>query len=303
VRALLSRTRPDLLVPIDYPDFNFRLLPFARKLGIPVAYYISPQVWAWRQGRVEALRRHVRRIVVIFPFEEGFYRDRGVPVRWVGHPLADEIAPAGEPREERERLGLDPEGPAVALLPGSRLSEIGRIAPALSGARSRVDAERAAAGLPPIRWILGRAPGLPARALAPLEGPGTTVVDGGLDALRAADLGLVASGTATLEAALLGRAVIVVYRMHPLTYALARRLVRVEHIAMANLIAGRRLVPELVQEAASPERIARELTRLLDAPEERARIRDGLLEARERLGPPGAARRAARAILETLEGG
>jgi len=302
VRSALRELRPGVFVPIDFPDFNFRVLPAAARLHLPVAYYISPQIWAWRRGRVTTLRRHVRRMIVIFPFEEALYREEHVPVTWVGHPLLDLISPAAEPAEERRRLGLESGGPAVAILPGSRRSELRRIAPVLAATRRQVDAERARQGLPPVRWLLGRAPSLPEELLAAcdLETPGGPRLSG-VEALRCADLGLVASGTVTLEATLLGRPVIVVYRMHPLTYALARRLVRVDHIAMANILAGRRLVPEFVQDDARPAVLAAETGRLLAAPEEREQMRQGLLAARSRLGAPGAVDRAAEAVLSVLE--
>ncbi len=303
VRRFLSERRPAGFIPIDYPDFNFRLLPHAFRLGIPIVYFISPQVWAWRAGRVSSLRRYVRRMVVIFPFEEKIYSDAGLPVSWVGHPLADLIPPADSPAEERERLGLGPSGPAVALLPGSRGSELGRIAPLLSGVRRVTDAERAAAGAPPVRWILGRASGLDQSARRHLDGMGGGFMAElpGVDALRAADCAIAASGTATLEALLLGRPVLVVYRMHPLTFQLARHLVRVEHIAMANLVAGRRVVQEFIQNEASPQRVGAALSRLLGEPGALAQTRQALLDARASLGPPGAGERAAEAVLAALE--
>lgn len=303
VRRFLADRRPAGFIPIDFPDFNFRLLPHAFRLGIPIVYYISPQVWAWRAGRVNLLRRFVRRMIVIFPFEEKIYTEAGVPVSWVGHPLADVIPPADSPGEERGRLGLDRSGPAVALLPGSRGSELRRIAPLLSGVRRIVDAERAGTGAPPIRWILGRAPGLDRSARRHLAAMGDdfSAELPGVDAMRAADCALSASGTATLEALLLGRPVLVVYRMHPLTYQLARRLVRVEHIAMANLVAGRRVVPEFIQNEANPQRVGEALRALLTNPEALAETRHALLGARASLGPPGAGDRAAEAVLAALE--
>jgi lipid-A-disaccharide synthase len=323
-RRALEELRPHLFVPIDYPDFNFRLLPVATRLKIPTAYYISPQVWAWRPGRIAQLKRHVRRMIVIFPFEARLYENASVPVTWVGHPLIDVIAPAESPEVERVKRGLPAEPAAVALLPGSRASEVRRIGPLLSATRRWVAERRAAEGMVPVRFALGRAPGLeeevlraaglltgsanpPARGDAAGGRPTAADpdrIDGlsGVDALRCAELGLVASGTATLEATLLGRPVMVVYRMNPVTYALARRMVKVEHIAMANLLAGRRLVPEYVQDAARPEVLGAQVQRLLLDPEARETLRAGLLEARRTLGPPGAADRAAQAVLEVLEG-
>jgi lipid-A-disaccharide synthase len=300
VRSALGELRPDLFVPVDFPDFNFRLLPRAFRLGVPIVYYISPQLWAWRPGRVHVLRRYLRRMITIFPFEAAFYREAGVPVTWVGHPYVDRIPPAAAPEEERARLGLPAGGPVVALLPGSRRSEIERIAPLLQSVRREVDGRRGAAGLVPVRWLAGRAPGL---EVADVRLDGIDARFTGLEALRAADLAIAASGTATLEAALLGRPLVVVYRVHPLTWEIARRSVRVPHIAMANLLAGRRVVPEFVQDAATPAAVAGETMRLLESPLERATMQAGLAEARASLGPPGAADRAAEILLREMDGG
>lgn len=300
VRAALGDLRPDLFVPVDFPDFNFRLLPRAFRLGVPIVYYISPQLWAWRPGRVRILRRYLRRMIAIFPFEADFYRKAGVPVSWVGHPFVDRIAAAGAPREERARLGLSADGPVVALLPGSRGSEIARLAPVFQAARREVDRARAERGRPPVRWLAGRAPGLRPEDLR-LDGVDARF--NGLEALRAADLAVSASGTATLEAALLGRPVIVAYRVHPVTWQIARRCVRVPHVAMANLLAGRRVVPEYLQDAATPAALAAEVERLLESEPARAAIRSGLAEARAALGPPGAADRAAQILLQEIEAG
>jgi lipid-A-disaccharide synthase len=299
VADALGDLRPDLFVPVDFPDFNFRLLPRAFRLGIPTVYYISPQLWAWRPERVRVLRRFVRRVVAIFPFEAEFYCAHRVPVTWVGHPLVDLLLPAACPEVERARLGLTtPPGSAVALLPGSRHSEIRRIAPLLRGTAEAVDRARAAAGEVPVTWIGGLAPGL---APTELDLPGVRHWLPGTDALRAADFGIVASGTVTLEALLLERPVIVTYRLHPLTYALARRAVRVEHIAMANLVAGRRVVPELVQDEATPETLAGAALAWLRDPAAQAAAVAGLRKARARLGPSGAADRAAVAMLGEME--
>jgi lipid-A-disaccharide synthase len=299
VAGALGELHPDIFVPVDFPDFNFRLLPRAFRLGIPTVYYISPQLWAWRPGRVRVLRRFVRRVVAIFPFEEEFYRTHRVPVIWVGHPLVDLLLPAALPEVERTRLGLTATtGPAVALLPGSRHSEVHRIAPLLRDTAEAVDRARAAAGEAPVTWIAGLASGL---TPVDLDLPGVRHWLPGTDALCAADFGIVASGTVTLEALLLERPVIVTYRLNPLTYALARHAVRVEHIAMANLVAGHRVLPELVQDEATPEALAgAALAWLRDLPARAEAVR-GLREARARLGPSGAADRAAVAILGEME--
>ncbi|MEZ4653973.1 MAG: lipid-A-disaccharide synthase [Candidatus Eisenbacteria bacterium] len=292
----LAKLRPDVFVPIDYPDFNFRLLAPARRLGIPIAYYISPQVWAWRSGRVHTLRRHVDRVIVIFPFEEAIYRDHDVPVTWVGHPLVDRLPEEPERWRAELRARLVPGSEtAIALLPGSRRGEVARIAPLLRAVRQRIEA----AAERPLRWIVGQASGLPTALLQGIARD--AAIAPGFEALAAADLALVASGTATLESLLVGTPSIVVYRTSPVTYQIARRLVKVPHIAMANLVAGQRLLPEFVQDAADPEAIASVARSWIGDAQERERIRLELLAARASLGPPGAAGRAADVVLEVME--
>ena len=292
----LREEPPDALIPIDYPDFNLRLAARAHALGIPVIYYISPQVWAWRKGRIRQLARFVRRMIVIFPFEEDLYRQAGVPVSYVGHPLVDWVRSGMNREETRHALGLDAAQPLVVLLPGSRRSEVQRILPVLLETR-RLLASR------PWAWVAALAPGLSiddlpdeARAAdAPEFYRGKTY-----DLLAAADLALTASGTATLEAALLGTPMLVVYRMHALTWQLARRVVRVPHIAMANLLAGERVVPEFLQDRASPDSLAEEVVRWMDDPSLRRRTGEKLQRVAAKLGGGGAARRAARVILEEV---
>lgn len=302
VSRWLGEMRPDLFVPVDYPDFNFRLLPRARRLGIPIVWYIGPQLWAWRPGRIEVLRRYARRVVVLFPFEAQIYRAARVPVTWVGHPLVERLTPLSvEARAEaRSALGLDPARISVALLPGSRRSEISRLAPILTHARERIDQQRIVAGLPPVAWIVGRAARLDAAAAREIGGADAVCELEGARALALTDLAVVASGTATLEAALLETPSVVVYRTNSLTFALARRLVRVPHIAMANLVAEERVFPELLQDAATPEGIADALRPWLDDPSARASARAQVRAVRARLGPPGAADRAAQAMLSEL---
>jgi lipid-A-disaccharide synthase len=302
LRVLANRIRrdpPDILVPIDYPDFNLRLAARVHEVGVPIVYYISPQVWAWRRGRIATLRRLVRRMIVIFPFEEDLYRGAGVPVSYVGHPLVDRVRPSRARDEVRRSLGMAQDDFLIALLPGSRRSEVGRILPVL------VAAHRILAGDARLRWALALAPGLTARDLPSTarEGRGIEILSGETyDLLAACDLALTASGTATLEAMILGAPMLVIYRMHPLTWAIARRLVRVPHVAMPNLIAGERVVPEFLQGEAEPRRIAQEVERWIGDPELRRRTSARLLEAAAHLGPGGATDRAARVILEEATG-
>jgi len=244
VLAEADRQRPDLAVLIDYPDFNLRLARELRRRGVPVVYYVSPQLWAWRRGRIRHVRETVERMLVIFPFEEALYREAGVPCTFVGHPLVDLVRPAADPRAFLERTGLDPGRPVVAILPGSRAKEVRHNLTPLAGAIEMLARQR-----PRLQFLLAAAPSLDPETLQrPLAGLPVRLVTGQTqDVLSAATVALVASGTATVEAALLGTPMVVVYRVAPLTYALGRPFVSVPRFAMVNLIAGREVVPELMQ--------------------------------------------------------
>ncbi|HKB12753.1 MAG TPA: lipid-A-disaccharide synthase [Vicinamibacterales bacterium] len=293
-----ERHRPDVLVLIDFPDFNFRLAPLVARLGVPVVYYISPQIWAWRPKRLETIRRIADRVLVIFPFEERIYRDAKVPVEFVGHPLIDLAAPAADRAAFLQSRQLSPAAPTVAILPGSRPNEVSRILPDLAGA-----AERIAAAVPGAQFVVARAPHLDdglfevirARPLpvAIVEGDADTV-------LASADVALTASGTATVQTALHDTPMVIVYRVSPLSYRLLRRLVKVDAIGMVNLIAGERIVPELVQDAFTADAVASEAVSMLTDPSRAAAVRRGLATVRERLGGPGASRRAAAAIMRVV---
>ncbi|MGE3517578.1 MAG: lipid-A-disaccharide synthase [Vicinamibacterales bacterium] len=299
-RALIDEARrstPHALVAIDYFGFNARLARDAARLDIPIVYYVSPQVWAWRSGRIKTIRALVRRMLVIFPFEEAIYREAGVPVEFVGHPLVD-LAHSGESREAMlQELGMDAAAPVVALLPGSRASELRRILPTLADAARSIVSR-----MPQVQFVLARAPHLDDRLFEPARGlPRCAIVDGRTDAvLAAADLVLTASGTATVQTALHGTPMVVVYRVSPLEYRLVRPMVKLETFAMVNLIAGRRIVPELIQGEFTAERVAAEAVSLLTDPARAARMRADLAGVRERLGAPGASRRAAQAILDIV---
>ena len=289
-------SRPDLAILIDYPDFNLRLAAVARRAGVPVLYFISPQVWAWRAGRLQKMAAVVDRMLVILPFEEAIYRQSGIPVEFVGHPLLDLVRAHRSRRQERAVLGLDPDRPVLALLPGSRRNELrSHLHPMLQAASFLREEFRDLQCLLTVAPTFDRrevesqvAAVLPDRGARPV-----LVLEDRYDAVAAADAAVVASGTATLETALLGVPMVVVYRMHPLTYLLARRLLRLENIGMPNLIAGRRVVPELVQGACTGAAIAAELRRLFTEPDAAERMRRDLGEVRERLGSPGAIGRAA----------
>lgn len=291
------RTRPHALVAIDYFGFNARLAREAAHLGIPIVYYISPQVWAWRPRRIDTIRSLVRRMLVIFPFEEAIYRKAGVPVQFVGHPLVD-LARTTEPRDVVLRqAGLDPDAPVVAVLPGSRASELRRILPTLADAARLILAR-----VPDAQFLVARAPYLDDRLFEPARHvPRLAIVEGRTDAvLAAADLVLTASGTATVQAALHGRPMVVVYRVSGLEYRLARPLVQIDTFAMVNLIAGSRVVPELIQDAFTAEAVAGEAVSLLTDAARAARMRADVERVREQLGGGGASLRAARAILDIV---
>jgi len=294
-----ERHRPDALVLIDFPDFNFRLAPLVKRLGVPVVYYISPQIWAWRPKRLATIRRIADRVLVIFPFEESIYREGGVPVEFVGHPLIDLATPVDDRRGFLSARGLSPDAPTVAILPGSRANEVSRILPELVAA-----AERIAAAVPRAQFVIARAPHLDDRLFDGLRNVSlrTAIVEGDADTvLASADVALTASGTATVQAALHDTPMVIVYRVSPLSYRLLRRLVKVDAIGMVNLIAGERIVPELVQDAFTAEAVAAEAVSMLTDPARAASVRSGLAKVRARLGGPGASHRAAEAILRVVK--
>ena len=300
--AAARRERPDVLVAVDFPDFNFRLAAAIKRFGVPIVYYISPQLWAWRSGRMKTMRALADRVLVIFPFEEQIYRDAGVPVQWVGHPLLD-VMPPPQPKDALvASLGLSATAPIVALLPGSRRNEVGAILPGLAAAAGRIRA-----GLPDVQFAVARAPHISDDLLAPLlsiQGARTVVFDGQADELlQVADVALVASGTVTVQAAFHECPMVVVYRLSPLTYRLGRPFVRVSTFAMANLVAGSRVVPELIQDDFTPERVAAEALDILTNGARAARMREDLRKVRLRLGTPGASDRAAQAVLEVARHG
>jgi lipid-A-disaccharide synthase len=305
-RALVEaarRRRPRAALFIDFPDFNLRLAPRVRAVsGATTVYYIGPTVWAWRPGRVRVVRSGIDRMLVIFPFEEPIYRQAGVPVEFVGHPLVGSVR-AGLPEDEfRRRFGIPEGAPLVGLLPGSRRRELELILPPLAAA-GRELARRHGVSL-----ALGLAASVDRRQAERLLGDGgggdgdggaaIRIVEGATyDLMRHATLLLTASGTAPLEAALLGTPQVVVYRTAPTTFAVARRLVRVPHVCIVNLVLGRRALPELIQHDLTPERVVAEAERLLRPGPERDGQVLALAELERRLGRPGAAERAARALL------
>jgi lipid-A-disaccharide synthase len=297
-RALLSR-RPEALLLVDFPDFNFRLARFAKDHGIKVVYYITPQVWAWRQGRTGFLKKYVDRAMVIFPFEESFLAERGVEARFVGHPLAGSVR-ADSPLEEfLKRHELAPSTLRVALLPGSRASEIERNLPPMLGAAGILASRH-----PNLACFVPWAAGLPESLRKRHGGSAVRWVEGEYrDVLGHAHAAAVASGTATLEAALLGVPQVIVYRLKPVTYAVGSRLVTLKKVGLPNIVLGEGAIPELIQADFTAERTAAELERLLDEPEiSKTRAEVLSREIKARLGEGNASLRAAKELLSFLEG-
>jgi lipid-A-disaccharide synthase len=294
LKHLLHTNPPDLLVLIDFPEFNLRLAKVAKQAGVPVFYYISPQVWAWRKRRVFTIAKRVDRLAAIFPFESAFYAAHGCTVDFVGHPLVDRVHPTRSREETLQLHGLDPQRRTIALLPGSRSQEVRLLLEPMLGAVTLLASA--------YQFVLAAAETLNAGDLREqVKHTPVQVVQGDTyNLVHAADLALVASGTATLETALLERPMVIMYRLAPLTYALARLLVRVPFIGMPNLIAERRVVPELIQSEVTPPRIVAEATQLLTDAQAYSVAQEGLREVRHRLGDGGAAKRAAALVVDML---
>jgi lipid-A-disaccharide synthase len=290
--------KPNALIVIDFPDFNFFLMRAVKKLGVPVIYYVSPQLWAWRRGRIRSMKRVVDCVLPIFPFEEEIYRRQGMDVRFVGHPLID-LVQSTEPRDAfLRKLNLDPTAPVVALLPGSRSNELSRLAPVLAQAAALI-----AAKVPRTQFVVARAPHLSDPLFEAFGIPSLTlrIVEGRTDdVLQACDVVLTASGTATVQAALHGKPMAVLYKLSPMTYRLGKPMARVDMYAMVNLIAGRPVVRELIQDACTPEAVAAEAVRILSDEAYRANMIEELSTVRARLGERGASARAAAAVLDVI---
>jgi lipid-A-disaccharide synthase len=290
--------RPHVFVAIDFPDFNFKLMAALRRLGIPIVYYVSPQLWAWRPGRMETMKAYVDRVLVIFPFEEALYREAGVDVQFVGHPLVDLIETGQDRATFLRDRGLSPDRPTVALLPGSRRNELERIVPVVTAALPAIRAQ-----VPEVQFVVACAPGMADSLFAPLvhgqpDGRLVLVRDRTDDVLASSDVVITASGTATIQCTLHEKPMVVVYRVSPLTYRLGKPFVRVDTFAMPNLVAGRRIVPELIQDGFTPERTAAEAVTLLTDAGKRGEMCAALAQVRAQLGGPGASARAAATVIE-----
>jgi lipid-A-disaccharide synthase len=291
------RRKPALAITVDSPGFNFGLARRLKKHGVRIVYFIGPQIWAWRLGRMRWIQRRFERVLVIFPFEEDVYRKAGVAVDFIGHPLVDSVSATMTREQFCAKFGLDARQQILALLPGSRSSEIRRNLPTILESCKRLVENH------PLQIVLAAAPGLNAKifnANKSPESPVTLVESATYDALAAADCAIVSSGTATVEAALLGTPMVVVYRLSPLTAAIARRLVVTRSFAMVNLISGHEIVPELIQEKFTAEALRTAVWRLLNSRESRDQQKLDLAEVKTKLGPGGAIERAADIIARML---
>ncbi|MFH1758098.1 MAG: lipid-A-disaccharide synthase [Pseudomonadota bacterium] len=298
LKQFIKTNHLSLLILIDFPDFNLMLARVAKGVGVPVLYYISPQVWAWRSGRVQKIAKRVDKMAVILPFEVAIFRQAGLEVEFVGHPLLDvlnanqhEIAP---PHTEEWRGD-----PLIALLPGSRVKEVNSLLPSLIRAAEIIGENKAGA-----RFILAVAPSLNLQEVKEFlksADLSVTIVQGQTyQAIKAADLVIVASGTATLETAILGKPMVILYRVSSLSYWIGKILVKTNWIGLVNIVAGRRVVPELLQHEAKGERIAAEVLKILEDESARQEVLQGLAEVRDKLGTPGAAERVAQIALKMI---
>ena len=284
LRAAIRRERPLLAILIDFPDFNLRLAKRLKRAGVPVLYFVAPQVWAWRRWRLGAIRRSVDRLLCLFPFEEKFFRDAGVNAQFIGHPLAGRVQPRMAAAEFRSKHSLPPDRTVIALLPGSRRREI------LLNLPPMLESARLLAGSRPCSFVLPAASTVSGdwlrEQVRPSSLPITVVENATYDAVAHAQAAIVASGTAATETALLGTPMAIVYRVSGLSWLLGRWLVHTPFYSMVNLVAGRELVPEFIQDRFQPEPVARKIGQLLDDPESRERMRADLAEVAARLRPP-----------------
>jgi len=301
LKKSLLEERPALVILIDYPDFNMPLAKAATKKGFKVFYYISPQVWAWRRGRIGQIKKYVTKMAVILPFEADMYHQAGVDAVFVGHPLLDVVKTGYMRPEALNKFDLKDGTTTVGILPGSRLSEVTKLLPEMLKTAVILKEE-----IPSVQFVLPLADTLDHDYIAAMLQPYQNELDIKIirneiyDVLAVCDAAMVASGTATLETALIGTPMIIVYKMSPFSFLMGRLFVNVSHIGLANIIAGRTIVPELIQSDANPERMAKELLAILTDEERNKRIRKDLSGIREKLGSPGAAERTAQSAVEIM---
>lgn len=303
VTGLIRSRSVDSLILIDYPGFNIRVAGVAKRCGIPVVYYISPQIWAWKKGRLRLLAQRVKKMIVILPFEEAIYKEAGVDCSFIGHPLVDEVLNTRPLGETIHRYGIDKDQPVIGLFPGSRIGEVNALLPdILEAARILKDDN------PQIRFVMAVADSLDfqqihetiSRSSLDVKMDVKIIRGEANDVLNICDIIIAASGTITLQAALLEKPMMILYKLSPITHAIARLLVQVRHIGLVNILAGRRIVPELLQREVTPDRIAAEAKKMLYDKDYYARIKKDLHDVKIKMGPPGASERAARVIAGML---
>jgi lipid-A-disaccharide synthase len=299
LKKSLDREKPDLVILIDFPDFNLRLAKIAHRKGIPILYYIGPQIWAWRPKRIKLISRLVKKMIVLFSFEVPLYEAAGVDVEWVGHPLLDIVKPVLSKEEAFRQFGLDPNRRTVGLLPGSRIHEVERLLPPLLASAHLLQKE-----IPDLQFIIPLAPGIPKTMLSSrmkkISVPLKLVEGLTHDVMNLSELLIAASGTATLEGAILGKPMIILYKVSLPSSWVARALIRVDHIGLVNLVAEKEIAPELLQREVNPQRIADEAFRILRDPILSRKMTDSMGEVRQKLGDPGAAQRAAHIVVSLL---
>ncbi|WP_150047614.1 MULTISPECIES: lipid-A-disaccharide synthase [Methylomonas] len=302
MKALLADERPDLLVCVDYKEFNLKLAQYAKSLGIKVLFYVSPQVWASRPGRVKTYGRAIDMMAVIFPFETAYYEAENVPVRYVGHPSVDKVHPQRDKQQDFALFDLDPTRPVIGILPGSRSNELKRMLPVMLQAAGQLAERR-----PQLQFVLPQADTVSDADLqAYLQNcalPIRVVKQQTYDAIQCCDAIMTTSGTASLEIALLGVPMLIAYRLSPLTYYLGRLLIRIPFIGLPNIIAGRAIVKELIQTEASASNMATEIERFLSDPAYRSRCVEGLQQVKQRLGSGGGSKNMANLALEMIGSG
>jgi lipid-A-disaccharide synthase len=302
LKKSFDRERPDLIILIDFPDFNLRLAKMAHRRGIPVLYYISPQVWAWRRGRVKVIAERVKKIIVFFSFEVPLYQAAGADVEWVGHPLLDIVKPSLSKEGAFQRLGLDPHRRTIGLLPGSRIHEVERLLPPLLASAQLLQKE-----ISDLQFVIPLAPGFTEGTISTwlrnCSVPIKLVKGWTYDVMNISELLIMASGTATLEGAILGKPMIIIYKLSLPTYWVGRAMIRVSHIGLVNLVAGKGIAPELIQKDVNPERITEEALRILRDPTLRQQMIESMVQMRRNLGEPGASERAARIVTSMLQEG
>ncbi|MEK7306774.1 MAG: lipid-A-disaccharide synthase [Nitrospirota bacterium] len=296
VRRLIEDGGIDLVILIDYPDFNLRIAEIVKKRGIPVIYYISPQIWAWRSWRIKKIARLVNKMIVILPFEEKIYRDAGVDCEFVGHPLLDDIEPAFNKTEFCARHGIDPNRPVIGMMPGSRRGEVRRILPVMMGSAMFISKE-----IQDVEFILSAAPTIEDKEIKDITGKWPIdikiVRDDSNGVIASSGFMMVASGTATLQTAILCRPMVIIYRASLITYLIGRLMVRVKHVGLVNLVAGDGIVPEFIQHGAVPERISSTILGIMKDEKKRDELTKRLSLVRSKIGTPGGSHRAARIVL------